>query len=526
MSSNPIVAHGTLDLLLGITFVLLYSGQRFNTPSTNRSSTTAGRFFLALGLYCVAALTAYFLLVKFLHLVTLFGQGDPTDLPEYAKELSSPLLVALLMTTLLPKLPLLSTVDQWLLKQLQNMAAIPYEVRRLSAELRNQGFRIRPELEQAVRHKLKNEGFDDSDVRLDAGDGPWQLWTRLTALVVQLETWESDRKMAGYLAAFGEDWKRAQARHEAMMAKARSCFKLLRESAADAETEKARQAALQYAEDFSEQVTEVHHGLLDFISRGVLHAEITDAARTSRLVALGFAAGAGEHDRFTLNQMMSLFGVFGILTLSTFVLFSTDPTATHGMIVARAIMISVIYSVAVACVVLPRESWAFAKCEPGKARPVAFYIVAGLMAAGISQLIGFGFNCVLAQSLDAGRERYLLTYPWSVMTFTTSVMTGFLIDDRPRPGVPRLVWRSLEGIAGAVVMLVAAALTYNWLTELAGTVSFEVKSRLGYSLPPLRSTLGTAGAVGFAIGWLVPTWYREAPRARADVPVARLIEAH
>ena len=37
--------HEIIDTVLGGLFVLYYSGRRFNTPSTNRSSTTWGRFF-------------------------------------------------------------------------------------------------------------------------------------------------------------------------------------------------------------------------------------------------------------------------------------------------------------------------------------------------------------------------------------------------------------------------------------------------------------------------------------------------
>ena len=114
MLTEQIVEHGKIDLIVGTLFVLFHSANRFNTPSTNRSSTTAGRFFLALSVYCLAALLTYLLLVDFPHLVTLLAAGQPQDLPGFMKELSSPLVMALLMTTLLPKLPLLSTVDQWI----------------------------------------------------------------------------------------------------------------------------------------------------------------------------------------------------------------------------------------------------------------------------------------------------------------------------------------------------------------------------------------------------------------------------
>ena len=106
MVTEHLVEHGRVDLIVGTLFVLFHSANRFNTPATNRSSTTAGRFFLAQSVFCLAAVFTYFVLVNFPHLVTLLAAGPPQDQPGYMKELSSPLVMALLMTTLLPRLPL------------------------------------------------------------------------------------------------------------------------------------------------------------------------------------------------------------------------------------------------------------------------------------------------------------------------------------------------------------------------------------------------------------------------------------
>ena len=248
---------------------------------------------------------------------------------------------------------------------------------------------------------------------------------------MQLENWESDRRMAGYVERSGEDLTRLRERHEALTPKARACFRLMRQSGTGEESEKAREAVQRYVEAFVDQVTAVRKDLLDFISRGILASEFTDAARGSRLAALGFTAGTGPSVELTVNQLMSLFAVFGILMLSSFALSTQRHAVSQGVLLSRAVMISLIYSVAVACVVLPRQSWKIAKWEPGMPRPVAFYLMAGLLSVAVTQVISFGFSVGLAGSFEAGVRRYTLTFPWSVMTFTTSVMTGFLIDDHP-----------------------------------------------------------------------------------------------
>lgn len=522
MLTEQIVEHGKIDLIVGTLFVLFHSANRFNTPWTNRSSTTAGRFFLALGVYCLAALITYLLLVDFPHLVTLLAAGQPAALPAFMEELSSPLVMALLMTTLLPKLPLLSTVDQWILRQLRGMAAIPHEVRRLTAELRRQSLALRPEVREDVRTKLLSDGIDPQDIRFETGSEPAQLWTGVTALLVQVENWESDRRMAGYVERYGEYLTRLRERHEALTPKARACFRLMRQSGADEESEKTREAVQRYVDAFADDVTAIRKDLLDFISRGILASEFTDAARGNRLAALGFTAGTGNSIELTLNQMMSLFAVFGILVLSSFALSSGRQDVSQGVLLSRVIMISLIYSVAVACVVLPRQSWRIARWEPGMPRPVAFYLLAGLLSVAMTQAISFGFNVALAGSFAAGVDRQSLTFPWSVMTFTTAVMTAFLIDDRPPAHVSPRVWRLIEGVIGAVSMTLAAAQTHGWLVDRVKIVGPEIVESLHYVVPPLGAVLLPAGAVGFAVGYLVPSWFRKVPQQPRSAATAVL----
>jgi hypothetical protein len=121
--------------------------------------------------------------------------------------------------------------------------------------------------------------------------------------------------------------------------------------------------------------------------------------------------------------------------------------------------------------------------------------------------------------------RYTLTFPWAVMTFTTSVMTGFLIDDRPPAHVSRAVWRLLEGAIGAGTMTLAAALTHGWLVDRVTIVGPDVVASLHYVVPPFVSVLVPAGAVGFAVGYLVPAWFRDAPRQPAPTATAVLSRA-
>src|SRR6266545_7600948 len=164
-----------VDLLIGAVFIVFYAAGRFNTPPTNRSSTTAARYFLALFGYCLIGLTVYATLVLFPHLLAFLKGGDESAIPEWAEKLSRPLMVALTLTVLLPKLPFLNEPDNWVRKQLQSMAAIPYEVRRLSAELRKANLAVSEDLQADVRLRLINAGVTAKDINFEPGRTPMHL---------------------------------------------------------------------------------------------------------------------------------------------------------------------------------------------------------------------------------------------------------------------------------------------------------------------------------------------------------------
>src|SRR5712691_427146 len=101
------------EQILGGAFVLVFAFRRFNTPRTNRCSTTAARYYTSVTFYCLFALAVYSLLVGFPKLLDHVLDVSKTAMPDWAHHLSSPLLVALLLTVLLPALPIVSGIDEW-----------------------------------------------------------------------------------------------------------------------------------------------------------------------------------------------------------------------------------------------------------------------------------------------------------------------------------------------------------------------------------------------------------------------------
>jgi hypothetical protein len=283
-------------------------------------------------------------------------------------------------------------------------------------------------------------------------------------------------------------------------------------------TDKAHEAVFRFKEDFMEQLTILRDGTLEFISRGILQCELTDVARNRRLDALGYKVD-WVRQRLTLNQLMLLFTVLSVLMLSVMVWSATSKGTPIGILLVRAVMVSVSYLVAVACVVFPKEKWKMAQHRAGDVPPMAFYLVAGIMAVVISQVIIFLFNSLVFWDFHIAWERSRYTYPWSTLTFVTSVMTGLLIDDLVKPTIFSGRRRYVEGLVQGVATALAGLLVYGWLLQ---TVTGEVAKILGCALPPLPMMVIVPGVVGFAIGSTVPTWYREAPRQVVPLENERL----
>ena len=506
VASSTSTIYFSVDLVLGAVFVLFYAGTRFNTPSTNRSSTTAGRYFIGLFLYCLVGICAYVTLVAFPNVLefALFGQQMGGDAP--TNKISLPLFVALLLTVLLPKIPVLNSVDKWICTQLKNMASIPWEVLRLSAEMRKFKLEFSADEQAHVQQMLEADGFDRKDIIFELTETPSSDWTRVTALLQKVEDWSSDRKLAGYLAASNNDLVNLRQRHQALSATAKNCFYLRNEDGRGG-TRKKHQAMVRYEEDFLEHVKQLRKDILEFIARGVLRSELTNRALESRLNSMGFRINCSD-PAFSVNQLLLIFAVVCLTMLPGFIFFGSKAMSVEAMLI-RLGLVGFTYVVAVACAVLPKSNWKFAQVQPGKVRPIAFYVVAGLMSAAISFITSLTVQAIWMHNLQWALQRSRLTYPWLLVSFATAVMTAVMVDNPRFAKFSRRTQRCLEGLVQGAVMMGVTYLTCLWLNQRVEVVFKGVDLRyLEYQTPRALMTMVMGAAVGFVIGFFIPTWYR------------------
>jgi hypothetical protein len=105
--------------------ILVYAWGRFNTPPSNRSSTRQALYWWSGVGYAISALVLFAGLSSLLQAgnwrTALLGPADQPSLP-------APLIATLAMTTLLPSIPVLKRLDEWLLSVFLDWAEIPAEV--------------------------------------------------------------------------------------------------------------------------------------------------------------------------------------------------------------------------------------------------------------------------------------------------------------------------------------------------------------------------------------------------------------
>ena len=489
------------EQILGGLFVLVFAFRRFNTPRTNRSSTTAARYYTAITFYCLFGLALYALLVGFpnlLHQVLGVELGmSNTPLPGFATHLSSPLLVALLLTVLLPSLPIVSSVDDWIRTSFLALASIPLEVQILTAQLQRARFHLSKRAQEDVAERLMLEGFDVADHTFDGGSGVETLWTRIAGLMAGLDEWRRQRRFAGFVASFGDDFAALQTSYRQLGIKARKLFESKRLLAAQNNGADDGRHATDDEQEFRAQANALLGRIHEFVSRGVLQCELTDGSRARQLQRLGFQAQFSR-TRLTLNQLVALF--LGILVSSATVLALMDRSENMSMeaVLGRAALVASLYVVAVWFAVYPKRRWKLARVGRDGSRPVAFYFVAGALAGLASRFISLGFANYAQHETILHHLR--TTYPWFLISFVTAATTAFHTDNRPTEKLTRLRLRWIEALSQGMATSAAAWVAYYWTSTLPSHQEF-----------PLSLVLAVPAAFGFAIGFFVPTWYREAP---------------
>jgi len=515
-----------MQWVFGAAVVLLYGADRFKIPRPMRATTTFWRYWSAWCGYLVA-MTGLFIL--------LGGGFTVIDAAQLLKVLGvehtmiegilpGPLLSALLLTSLLPHVPVLGRIDSNVKEWFQRVGNIPFEVRELSGRLRAATYAPSPNVLEALLPTLNRLGVDASWLQ-DAANTIRQPWAQAVALFAQVQAWETAR---GYSRYFEE--------HKATLGEIRTRLESLREvlqPLALAELDRSHDSALlsRMRKRIASEVTDLRRDLCDYVSGGVLSEGRNHSQRLAALTQLGFSGLPATRNPLSANDIVLVMGLVFLAML--FIPLMTrrffDPTPLSNP-VRLMILVPLIYAIAVVAAIYPKSAWPFARRNAGDGRPVAGYAASAALAAVaaflVALLLRFAFDAQgnVFQALatpGAFRAAWLVSldrWPWQFMTFFVTVAIAWMADDyadrNAEPGWLR--WAEAVALCAIFVIL-------QWVVaQLFAAAEPRMAELLRKQIPLL---LTTAGATGAGIGWLVPHAYRRRGRRQPVVAIGNAAPA-
>lgn len=484
--------------------VAIHACHRYGTPSTNRASTTKAQFYLTGGLYVFCAIMLYAALDRLLAVpgfskFLAFGSNGDLGLDA---EMPRAFLAALLLTSLLPNIPMLNQVDRALLGFFQRLGSIPTAVRSLTKTLIDSDYSPPGKIRELIRSgKLvcvpkmlaKNLNFE-------AKQSPRATFTRDIALYAQIDSLRSGLQFSGFFQEYTDAFTALTMRVSDLSDQANVLFALPSRVSSDAAS---THDALKTS--FDKACAILYEDLCNFFARMLLHSSWSLDSLQRRLTELGFQQ-VQSPPKILRNSIIST-GLF------VFAAFTIGMTIYHGLdgkppqhAVPRWVLIATVvainHSVAALIAIAPKAHWSMtpgASMGPGE-RPIFTYLLAAV-ASGISAMVVImASQFIWERDLYVVWEHYRLQYPWTFAPMISCFSIAMLCDSHFDSIFGPKHCRFVEGITLAAIMSVGGYIIWYWI----GNIAAEAATRHPPFFPVLMAT-----CIGMILGYNLPHAYRQ-----------------
>ncbi len=499
-------------MLLGGLLIFIYATERFNTPRTIRASTTAGRYYSAATIYLLIYLLTFYVFCQYPHLLKMLLSDSAAQQPLAQMEGgNTPILVAIIFSLLVPKIPLISDLDTRLRAFLHRLASIPYEAMRMSKEVQAMHFAIPDNIGEELQREMEERNFPVQATPGGKADPIVRNWMNIATLVIQLRRWEQADVFAAFMQERSGQLQRINERYLRLCSAAINAHALCQQAKVQPEVPALTDAALRFCRNLRSEEKILYSEICDFVSQAILANCLRAQSRRAALEQLGFQPREdAEREGLTIHQGVTLAGLLMMLLLGSFILFSQSMLDIERILVRTTMIVSV-YSAALFFAVYPKAQWRYFQHQPGQFYPVAGYLVCALMATAASALINLGFR-MLIQMSDSGSTGWLqglenvwrhfstLSYPWLFMSFVATLTMAFLIDWDLSPRVGMRLQRWCKGVLLMLALAGAAWLAFLWLQGLY----LEQQKPLPVTL---SSVMRNSCIIGLVLGYFVPAWF-------------------
>ncbi|NPU93211.1 MAG: hypothetical protein HPY82_14980 [Gammaproteobacteria bacterium] len=506
-------------LVLGALLIFIYATERFNTPRTIRASTTAGRYYSAATIYLLIYLLTFYVFSKYPHLLkVLINDADVQKQMSAMDSSNTPIFVAMIFSLLVPKVPLISELDNRLRIFLHRLASIPYEAIRMSKEVQGMRFEVPDTVTEELRREMEERNFPVQVDSVDNADPIVRNWMKIAALIIQLRHWEQANPFAPFMQERSGQLQRIHERYLRLCTAAINAYALCQQAKTQPEVPALQDAALRFCRNLRADEKSIYSEICDFVSQAILSNCYRAQTRRQALTQLGFQPKENiTYEGLSIHQGVTLAGLLLMLLLTSFILFSQSVMEIE-LLLLRATMIVSVYSAAVFFAVYPKAQWAHFQHREGQFYPVASYVVAGVMAMAASALINLTFRTLInisdsknegmAMALQEAWQRFsTLAYPWLCMSFVATMVLAFLIDWTIPARLNERWQRWCKAVVLMATLMGATVLVYLWLQELYGALQkpFPIE---------LHSLLRNSAIIGLVLGYFVPAWFRRSSQQR------------
>jgi hypothetical protein len=480
--------------------IMIYAWDRFNTPASNRQSTRRALYWWSCIGYMVSAVAVFAAVTILLQLP---GWRDFLGLPQ-KQTLPEPLLATLALTTLLPTIPMLKTVDAWLLARFHEWAAIPAEAKRRAAAMMPHSFAVTPEDVAALREAYDGAYGDTFTTHLrqqgTAGIERAELrFTRVVKLYDRIQQLAGVPNYGRFFDETAEEWSALEHQVDGFMGRSIEWLDRaarLRKLAGHADFELMEDRN----EVFARECRDVFIALVRFLARALLRSERSERDIVVRLRGIGFPMMEPMNlPQFPISSLTVLgVGIF-LYLLAVTIIYSHAMGASEqaAMGLAMPLKIAVARIATIGLTVWLVQHYAFFRRGPGEPMRFHAYLINGAIAAGFAALISALFRLGLPTPGDI---------PIITLSALLCVAVALCCDDWPEDAAPPFRLRILEALGCGGVMAGATALLY-FLKALP-----VANSMTGWTI---AAWITLPSLMAMMIGGFVPHIYRGARLAAA-----------
>jgi hypothetical protein len=413
------------------------------------------------------------------------------------KGLDAPLVAALVLTTLLPSVPVLRDIDSALLRFFHRMGAIPLGAVRWAQRMNMTQLTISEKLVADTKLYIANSTLlpDSLAAQLQPDfnlDSVRFRFTRCLALYVALNNLPG---WTGYSADFPEERAAFEKKMSSLFAQSVAFFTLTTQL-----VQRQLEPAADSVDQFRSYALDAYEDIRLMLARVLLYSCNSDAEVAHQLTKIGFAIQRPSLIRLPLNLLSFDFaGVVVLFVITTVSLADGD----FGRALAIGMLVAINQSIAAVCALAPKQLWNFADYRSARERPTLSYLISGACTLTITLPISFGFYLLRVHfPLDV---HPLLPFAaqakWLLLPTVLSIALAFACDDTIEADHELWWLKWVESAGLAALMGLSGFFVMHWLSVNQPTTQHLLL------IPSLLSA-----SIGALFGATIPHWYRKTMR--------------